>query len=146
MLKKKKKVIESCVFILISMILMISTLSCDSSTKTTVEDANIISVEEAYNMMQDNQDNPDFMIIDVRTESEYILGHIENAVNIDYYAEDFKQTINQLDKNKTYIVYCGCGGRGGKTLNIMKELGFREVYNIKDGFLDWQFEKLPYVE
>jgi rhodanese-related sulfurtransferase len=146
MLKNKKKVIESCVFILISLILIISSLSCDPSTQTTVEDANIITVEEAYNMMQDNQDNPDFMIIDVRTEAEYVLGHIENAVNIDYYAEDFKQTINQLDKNKTYIVYCRCGGRGGKTLNIMRELGFGEVYNIKDGFLDWQFEKLPYVE
>lgn len=145
-MKKNITRIEYSVYILISIVLIISTLSCNSIAQTTVEDANVITVETAFGLIQDNRDNPNFMIIDVRTESEFILGHIEDAINIDYYAEDFKQTIQQLDRNKTYIVYCRCGGRGGKTLDIMKEQGFKEVYNIKDGFLDWQFEKLPYVE
>jgi len=79
----------------------------------------------------------------VRTLAEFVEEHIENATNIDFYSEAFRDMLNNLDKNKTYLVYCRVGGRSGSALDIMAELNFREVYNILGGINQWKAEGLP---
>ncbi len=105
-----------------------------------------ITPQEAFTLIQNNQNNPDFVIIDVRTREEFSGGHIENATNIDFYSETFRDMLNNLDKNKTYLIYCRSGARSGSTLDIMAELNFKEVYNILGGMLQWQSEELPTVK
>jgi len=105
-----------------------------------------ITPPEAFTLIQDNQDNPDFMIIDVRTPQEFDEEHIENALNIDYYSETFRDELNKLDKNKTYLIHCRSGGRSGRALAIMAELNFREVYNMSGGINQWKAEGLPTTE
>ena len=105
-----------------------------------------ITPPEAFTLIQDNQNNPDFVIIDVRTPEEFADGHIENAINLDYYSETFQDELNKLDKNKTYLIYCRSGKRSSNALNIMQELNFREVYNMSGGILEWQAEGLPTVK
>ena len=96
-----------------------------------------ITSKEGYNLIQANKDNPDFTIIDVRTSDEYKTGHIEKAINIDYFGgEAFEKDLNQLDKNKSYVIYCRTGHRSGLAMKIMEKLGFTEVYNI-GGLMDW---------
>ena len=102
-----------------------------------------ITPQEALTLIQDNQNNPDFVIIDVRTPEEFAEGYIENAINIDFYSETFRDELKQLDKNKTYLIYCRSGGRSGSALDIMAELNFREVYNISGGIIAWKTEGLP---
>jgi len=101
-----------------------------------------ITPQEAFTLIQNNQDNPDFVIIDVRTPQEFAEEHIENAINMDYYSETFRDELNNLDKNKTYLVYCRSGKRSGNALDIMKELNFREAYNI-GGIIEWKAAGLP---
>ena len=101
-----------------------------------------ITPPEVFALIQDNQNNPDFVIIDVRTPEEFADGHIENAINLDYYSETFRDELNKLDKGKKYLIYCRSGNRSGKALNIMQELNFREVYNMSGGILEWQAEGL----
>jgi rhodanese-related sulfurtransferase len=101
-----------------------------------------ITPQEAFTLIQDNQNNPDFVIIDVRTPEEFAEEHIENAINMDYYSETFRDELNNLDKNKTYLVYCRSGKRSGNALDIMKELNFREAYNI-GGITEWKAAGLP---
>jgi len=113
------------------------------SQETTTQIIEDITSQEAFTLIQNNQNNPDFVIIDVRTAEEVADGHIENAVNIDYYSETFRDALDNLDKNKTYLIYCRTGGRSGNTLNIMAELNFREVYNILEGIVSWKAEGLP---
>ena len=91
--------------------------------------------QEVFTLIQENQNNPDFAIIDVRTPEEFAEGYIENADNIDFYSETFWDELNQLDKNKTYLIYCQSGNRSGRTLDIMAELNFEEVYNMLGGIL-----------
>ena len=105
-----------------------------------------ITPQEAFTLIQENQDNPDFVIIDVRTPNEFAEGHIENAIIIDYYSETFRDDVNKLDKDKTYLIYCRSGGRSGKTLDIMEELNFREVHNVSGGIIQWKAEGLPTVQ
>lgn len=104
-----------------------------------------LTIKEAYDKIQANKNNPDLIILDVRTQDEYNEGHIKNAINIDYYSKTLKKDLNKLDKNKTYLVYCRSGSRSGKTIDIMEKLGFKEVYNI-GGMIDWKGAGYPVVK
>ena len=105
-----------------------------------------ITLEEAFALMEDNRYDENFVIIDVRTPEEYAGGHIEKAINLDYYSETFEDELNQLDKDKTYLIYCRSGNRSGKALDVMAEFGFREVYNMLGGIVQWEEVNLPTVK
>ncbi len=102
-----------------------------------------ISPKEAAGLIKDNLNNTDFLIIDVRTPAEFAEDHIANAVNIDYYSESFKDKLNGLDKDKTYLIYCRSGNRSANTRKIMGEMGFTKVYDISGGIANWKSEGLP---
>lgn len=92
---------------------------------------------EAKKLIDENKNSSNFVIIDVRTRPEYNEGYIENAILIDIYTSDFAQRIAELDKSKIYFVYCRTGSRSRYAHEYMKKIGFREVYNLKNGILDW---------
>ncbi|MFC2005053.1 rhodanese-like domain-containing protein [Chloroflexota bacterium] len=114
--------------------------------ETSTQRIEDVTAQEAFTLIQDNQNNPDFVIIDVRTPEEYAKGHIENAVNIDYSSENFQDEIDKLDRSKTYLIHCQSGRRSAGALNIMKELNFTTIYHIYGGMLEWTSEELPTVE
>ncbi len=105
-----------------------------------------ITAVEASALIQKNLENTDFKIIDVRTPDEFNAGHISNSQMIDYYADDFLTRLNELDKNKTYLIYCRSGNRSGKTIPMMKKLGFKKVYNMLGGVKSWVSYPLPLVQ
>ena len=82
-------------------------------------------------------------IVDVRTEGEYKEGHIANAVNMDVTADDFESKIASLDKEKPVMVYCKAGGRSAKAASILREKGFKNVYDLDGGILGWEDAKKP---
>lgn len=87
-----------------------------------------------------NQD-PNAVILDVRTEDECSDGVIPNAVLIDIYkGQGFIYRLEELDKTKNYYVYCKSGGRSGQACAIMNQLGFETTYNLEGGFMNWQGE------
>lgn len=98
---------------------------------------------EAYQMIQDNKDDADFLILDVRTQDEVLKSHIPYSFNLDYYQPDFKEKLKKLDKNKTYLVYCRSGVRSKETVKIMKNLGFTKIYNLLGGIKNWRKCELP---
>jgi len=104
-----------------------------------------VDASQAIKLIEKNGGNADFVILDVRTEEEYIEGHIENALNMDFYSETFKQDLDKLDKNKTYLIYCRSGSRSARALQLMGELGFREVYNMSGGYIAWEQKGFPGV-
>ncbi|MFC1920825.1 rhodanese-like domain-containing protein [Chloroflexota bacterium] len=105
-----------------------------------------ISAQDAFSLIGENSDNPDFVIIDVRTPEEYDEGHVEDADNIDFYAPDFSERLNSLDKSKTYLIYCRSGNRSGQALAIIKEMDFLKIYHMDGGMLEWTAEELPTVK
>ncbi|MCP4404342.1 MAG: rhodanese-like domain-containing protein [bacterium] len=102
-----------------------------------------ISPEEFYKLIQEHEEDENFVILDVRTPKEFKQARLENAVNIDFYAESFKKELAKLDKEKTYLMYCRSGRRSGLSLKLMKELNFQEVYNMSGGIGNWAGKKLP---
>jgi len=60
---------------------------------------------EALNLIQENQGNPDFVIIDASPPEEFARRHIDNSINMDFGSETIDNELDKLDKNKTYLLY-----------------------------------------
>ncbi|HFU75066.1 MAG TPA: T9SS type A sorting domain-containing protein [Bacteroidetes bacterium] len=97
-------------------------------------------------VIQANQSNPNFLIMDVRRPSEYIPQHLEGAINRNYYDFDFDEQLDSLDHKKTYLIYCHSGSRSGKTFTKMINKKFREVYNMQGGITAWKYASLPVTD
>lgn len=89
---------------------------------------------------------PEVQLVDVRTPEEFNQGHIENAVNIDFMADDFDVKVGSLDKEKPVMVYCKSGGRSAKASARLKELGFKTITDLEGGFTEWTNEEKPTVK
>jgi rhodanese-related sulfurtransferase len=83
--------------------------------------------------------------LDVRTPGEFNEGHIEGAQLIDFQSGNFENEIAALDKGKTYAVYCRSGNRSGQAVKVMREAGFKNLYNLNGGVIDWANAGLPLV-
>ena len=81
--------------------------------------------------------NKEAQLIDVRTPNEYRNGFIANAENINFKSKDFLSQISKLDKSKPVLLYCAAGGRSAKASIIFDSLGFKEIYDLKGGYLSW---------
>ena len=84
-------------------------------------------------------------VLDVRTVDEFQNGHIEGAINIDVEGMTFDGDIAQLDKSKTYAVYCHSGRRSGIAVGKMSDAGFTKLFNLDGGIQVWQAAGLPLV-
>lgn len=86
---------------------------------------------------------PNPQIIDVRTTGEFMQSHIKNALNIDVSSNDFQQKIANLNKNKAVFVYCLSGSRSSYAMRILSSMGFKEIYNLSGGMMQWRGANLP---
>ena len=82
-------------------------------------------------------------LVDVRTTGEYGGGHLPKAKNVDYKNPDFTEKIQTLDKTKPIFVYCLSGGRSAEAANVMRQNGFKEVYEMSGGYLKWTTKMKP---
>ena len=85
-------------------------------------------------------DKPDFVIIDIRTEMETKKGRIPNAKWMDASDKEFMSKIKNLDKNKTYCLYCASGDRSEMAVSFMEMNGFTNIYDLKGGISSWLAE------
>jgi rhodanese-related sulfurtransferase len=84
------------------------------------------------------------VVLDVRTPQEFAAGHLKGALNIDIYQDNFYSRIDKLDKKATYLVYCRTSNRSTAAVGYMQQNGFKNLYQMMDGFPGWAFNKLPY--
>jgi rhodanese-related sulfurtransferase len=105
--------------------------SCSNAQNTSYD----LTVDQFEQKIKD-LDNE--LLLDVRTPEEYNEGHVEGAINIDYYNETFSAQMDSLDKSKPVLVYCRSGSRSAKAAEILRQKGFKEVYEMKEGIIGWQ--------
>lgn len=102
-----------------------------------------IEVDDALELIENNRDNSEFIIIDVRTPEEYSIYRIENSFNIDLNSADFINEIGKLERGKTYLVYCHSGRRSSKAIQMMEKLDFKNLNNLSGGISKWNKKGLP---
>ena len=74
------------------------------------------------------------ILLDVRTPEEYSFGHLDGAMNVNWYDIDFKEKVDDLERSKTVYLYCKAGGRSAKAAAVMREMGFTNVVNLEGGY------------
>ena len=94
-----------------------------------------VQPDKVYDLLSNSNNNS--VLLDVRTNEEVIEKKINNSINIDFYSDNFKDSILRLDKSKTYYVYCRSGRRSLNTVEFMRENGFKESYNVDGGIIKW---------
>lgn len=103
-----------------------------STEKTAAVNSSIPAPEFETRMQQ-----PGAQLLDVRSSEEFAGGHLKAARNENIQAPDFESRIRDLDKNRPVLVYCLSGGRSGQAAELLSELGFKEVYNLEGGLVNW---------
>ena len=92
-----------------------------------------ISASEAAQRIENDKS---LGILDVRTQGEFRSGYIPKAIHADISSSSFMQKIEQLDKSKTWLVYCLSGGRSARACSVMAEHGFKTI-NMRGGISSW---------
>jgi rhodanese-related sulfurtransferase len=106
----------------------------------------ILPPKDAFELIQKNKGNSNFVILDIRTPEEFRDGHIADAINVDFRSENFGKEIGRLDRNKTYFVYCRTGNRSYDALNLMGPTGFRSIVRLAGDITGWKSADLPIVK
>ncbi|RXK46818.1 thioredoxin domain-containing protein [Aquirufa rosea] len=88
------------------------------------------------------QENPNAILLDVRTSGEFGGGHLPKATNIDFRSADFAEQIRKLPKEKPVLIYCLSGGRSAQAAELMRKEGF-QVTELKGGYLKWTTKLKP---
>jgi rhodanese-related sulfurtransferase len=95
-----------------------------------------ISMAHAEQMIMNNSD---IVAIDVRPEEMYEQDHMDVAMSAPFDdAETFKTNLEGMDKDTSYIIYCGSGETAQKAANMMMEAGFNDVSYVKEGYRSYQ--------
>lgn len=87
---------------------------------------------------------PKPQIIDVRTPEEFIINHINGAINIDLKAASYLDSVKQFDKKKPVFIYAIQNYRPGLLAKELRENGYTEVYELKSGIANWIGSGHPY--
>ena len=91
---------------------------------------------------QEAAKNNDIQLVDARTTKEFEEGHLKGALNIDVLKSDFSAEAEKLDLEKPVYVYCRSGKRSATAALILKDMGFKEIYDMEGGYLLWESEVL----
>jgi hydroxyacylglutathione hydrolase len=82
-------------------------------------------------------------VIDVRKPGEWNVAHVKGAIFLPL--ADFPSNLENINKEKSYIVHCGGGYRSMTAISIMKNKGFKNLTNVYGGFGAMQSAGLPIV-
>ena len=110
----------------LSILVLVTILSMSCNTKSQSQsDAIKVLTPTEFKEKSVNQ-----TIIDIRTPQEFSEGHIEGAININYFDDNFLDQIAKYDKNQPIFIYCRSGNRTESASKKAVDFGFKEIYDI----------------
>ena len=127
--------------VLIVLLLWGGAVSCQPKSEASVEvtqSEGVVNVDvsvAAFAALIDTAETG--LLLDVRTDREFAMGHIRGAAQIDFYRDDFREELAKLDANAPVYVYCRSGNRSGQAAKMMKSMCFKTVYNLEGGIGAW---------
>lgn len=83
-------------------------------------------------------------VVDVRKKSEYDSEHLIDAINIPL--NQLEQRLNEIPKDKTFIIHCAGGYRSMIAASILKRNGIDQFFELRDGFASIKRSSLPITE
>lgn len=101
---------------------------------------------EAQDLMHAIEKKGDFLLLDVRTEGEFSKNRIEGSINIPI--DQIRSKIEEKfpDKDKKICAYCLSGSRSTSAVDMMIQMGYKNVFSLKSGLLAWISHNYPLAE
>jgi rhodanese-related sulfurtransferase len=125
--------------IILTLILLLLLFNCAhqgfSQQIQTVIQEGTLSASELKELIDSK--NEEYVLIDVRSPSEYNSGYIPTAINIPY--TEIQENVSKIPKDKLIIVYCKVGGRAGTARKKLMELGYENIINF-GGTYSWPYD------
>lgn len=112
-----------------------SSTAASASGSSNAATYQTITPEEAQQMLQDQ---PDAILLDVRTQEEYDTQHIEGATLLTDSDIASRAADVLPDKDAVILVYCRSGRRSAASSQQLAELGYTNVYDF-GGIIDWPY-------
>lgn len=106
-------------------------ISCNTKSQSQSDSITVVTPTE-FKEKSVNQ-----TIIDIRTPQEFSEGHIEGAVNINYFDNNFLDQIAKYEKNQPIFIYCRSGNRTTAASKKIADFGFTKIYDLEGGILYW---------
>ena len=130
------------IFILIFAVAIFA--GCRNKNKNEPTDATQVNISTYYSITQeeakrimDNEEN--YIILDVREQSEYDEGHIKNAILLPYTEIETRAEKELPDKEQIILIYCRSGRRSKIAAQSLANAGYKNVKEF-GGIIDWQYE------
>ena len=139
-MSKNTIIVLFCVLATLAMTGCIQQEADNTTAQTEICEYSDVSAAEAFNLIEAE----DVFILDVRTQSEYDNGHLENSYLIP--VSELEYRLDEVPSDTAILVYCRSGRRSVTASNILLDAGYCDVYNMEAGFNEWRSEGYPYVE
>jgi rhodanese-related sulfurtransferase len=83
------------------------------------------------------------LVLDIREGDDYASGHLPRARHI-----PLSQLSNRVDeigkfKEKSVLVTCRTGNKAGAATRLLRQAGFKNVFELRGGVNAWQQASLP---
>lgn len=110
--------------------------------QSLLEKSNIHSEELEELLLQREEEKVDFLLVDVREDMEYKMGHIK-GVDLLLPTSSFGQWAQKFleeHKDRTVIFTCRTGNRSGQVQHIFKQHGLERAINHAGGIVSYRGE------
>ena len=130
-------------FLIFTFIALISACSSFDESTESIKLSGDIQQQQLLNMQNDNRD---FLLLDVRSKEEFQSSHITGAVNISH--DILVQNLTAINefKTKNVVVYCKSGRRAGLAIDVLKENGFQHLAHLSGDMQEWQKANLAITQ
>ena len=109
-----------------------------------VDDAKTRVRECSLQEMRARRDSGDqFVLVDVREESEYTRGHIPGAVHLGKGVIERDIEERYSDPATPFVLYCGGGFRSALAADNIQKMGYTNVISMDGGWRAWTEAGLP---
>ena len=110
--------------------------ACGAPADTVVEIQHNISVDEAYEMVENG-----VFVLDVRTPAEWNDFHVEGSALIPH--DRISEFLGEIPMDEDVLLYCRSGNRSSQALQVLLDAGYTNVYNMLGGMNEWTAAGYP---
>ena len=117
-------------------------VAVSEAAKANIQEINSDALKQKLDALTSGN-NADFLLIDVREQSEWDSGHLPEAIFLSkgVIERDIEKTEQNPDRE--IILYCGGGYRSAIAAESLQRMGYTNVYSLAGGFREWCEKSFP---
>lgn len=129
-------------FLLVIPFVLISCTSATTTSSSSGYEPTLINASEGKTMLDSNTE---IILVDVRTESEFLESHIPGAILLPVDDVATLAATEIPNQSAIYIIYCRSGNRSNTAANLLTDMGYAFIYDM-GGIIYWPYDTVSGTE